>query len=95
MIASALEGEDLSDIAAQITALMQADQGLVSTAAAQTFTPTEKAVGRANIDAASQADMTQAQENIATNANDIASIETAVGNTDHNFVTDFDNTYNA
>ncbi len=57
-IAAALEGEDLSDIAAQITALMQADNGLVSAVAAQTFDATQQAQARSNIGAASQGAVT-------------------------------------
>lgn len=80
-IATALEWEDLSDIADQITALMQADNGLVSASSSQTFTDPQKAQARTNINAAS--------------ATDLSTLTTNIGNTDRNFVTDFDNIYTA
>ena len=50
---AALEGQDLSEIADKLLALMQADQGLVSASANQTFTVDQKTQARGNIDAAS------------------------------------------
>lgn len=63
-VAAALEGEDLSDIAAQIVALMQADNGLLSFEAAQTLTPAQQTQGLSNLGAGSAAD-------VAANASDI------------------------
>ena len=71
-IAAALEGEDLSDIAAQITALMQADTGLVSAAAAQSLDAVQQAQARSNIAAAAQADLDAANASITANAGNIS-----------------------
>ena len=73
-IANALEWEDLSDLADQILALVQADNWLVSATAVQSFTDPQKAQARSNINAASATD---------------------VGDTTRDFVTDFNNIYNA
>lgn len=62
-IAIALEGEDLSDLADSVTALAQADNGLVSTASAQTFDATQKAQARTNIDAQNSADIGDTNHN--------------------------------
>lgn len=51
-ITAALEGEDLSDIADAIVALAQADNGLVSAVAAQSFTAGQIAQAQSNINAA-------------------------------------------
>ena len=48
-IATALEGEDLSDLAGQITALMQADQGLLNFGSVQTLTVAQQVQGQANL----------------------------------------------
>ena len=55
-VAAALEGEDLSDLAAEITALAQADAGLVSSDSAQSLTPEQQTQARENIDAVSLTD---------------------------------------
>lgn len=47
----------LKELADRITALAQADTGLVSAAAAQTFTPAQKTQALANIGAAAAADL--------------------------------------
>lgn len=52
-VTNALEGEDLSDIADQIASLIQADNGLVSATAPQSFTPAQIAQAQSNIDSAS------------------------------------------
>jgi len=52
-VSTALEGEDLSDLADSITALAQADNGLISAVQAQTFSEAEKTQARSNIDSAS------------------------------------------
>lgn len=52
-LAAALEGQDLSDISDQITALLQADQGLVSATANQSFNAAQQTQARENIGAAS------------------------------------------
>jgi len=51
-IAGALEGEDLSDLASQVTANAQADAGFVSVAAAQSFSAVQQTQGRTNLNAA-------------------------------------------
>ena len=83
-IAAAFEGEDLSDIAGQITALMQADTGLVSAAAAQSLDAVQQAQARSNIAAAAQADLDAANASITANAGNIsgntADIATNTGN---------------
>ena len=53
-ITTALEGEDLSDLADGITALAQADNGLVSVTSDQGFSISQQGIGRTNIGAASQ-----------------------------------------
>ena len=78
-IAAALEGEDLSDIAGQITALMQADTGLVSAAAAQSFDAVQQAQARANIAAAAQADLDTANASITANAGNISNNTASIG----------------
>ena len=55
-VAAALEGEDLSDLAAEITALSQADAGLISSDSAQSLTPAQQQQARENIDAVSLTD---------------------------------------
>lgn len=78
-ITSALEGEDLSDLAASVAALAQADTGLVSTAAAQSFDDVAKAQARTNIGAASQADLDTANTSITANAGNISSNTASIG----------------
>ena len=56
-VTNALEGEDLSDLASDILALTQADNGLVSAESAQTFSEAQKTQARSNIDSASATDM--------------------------------------
>ena len=51
-ITTALEGEDLSDLADSIQALVAADNGLVSATSPQSFTDAERVQARTNIDAA-------------------------------------------
>lgn len=51
-IATALEGEDLSDLAQEIADLQLADAGLVSTSNPQSFTNPQQAQARENISAA-------------------------------------------
>ena len=53
-ITTALEGEDLSDLADSITALAQADNGLVSVTSPQGFSISQQITGRNNIGAASE-----------------------------------------
>ena len=57
-LTAALEGQDLSDLADSITALAQADNGLVSATAVQNFPEPQQATGRNNIGAASNAGLT-------------------------------------
>lgn len=73
--------DTLKELSDQLLALVQADTWLVSAVASQTFTDPQKAQARNNIGAGSQADIDTLNANI--------------GNTDHNYVTDFDNVYNA
>ena len=54
-IAAALEGEDLSDLAASVAALAAADNNLVSVESSQSFTSAQQSQGRANLAAASAA----------------------------------------
>jgi len=49
-VANALEGEDLSDIAAQITALVSADAGLLNVDAAQGLSSAQQLQGCQNLD---------------------------------------------
>ena len=78
---SPTNADTLKELSDQLLALVQADTWLVSAVASQTFTDPQKTQARANIGSASQADL----DTLTTN----------VGNTDHNYVTDFDNIYNA
>ncbi len=48
-IAAALEGEDLSDLAAAVAANAQADSGLLNFTAAQTLTAEEQVQGQTNL----------------------------------------------
>lgn len=52
-----VNSDTLSELADQITALAQADNGLVSAIASQSFTTTQKATARANIEAVSTTDI--------------------------------------
>lgn len=70
-IAVALEWEDLSDLAAQILALVQADAWLVSAVASQTFTDLQKAQARTNILAVSSTDVWNTDRNFSTDFNNI------------------------
>lgn len=72
--------DTLKELADKITALVQADNWLVSAVETQSFTETQKTTARNNIWAAAQTNLTTLSDN--------------VWNTDHNFVTDFDNIYN-
>lgn len=56
-LANALEGQDLSDIADQIAALIQADNGLVSATNSQSFSASQQTQARTNIGAASADDV--------------------------------------
>ena len=73
--------DTLKELADKIVALAQADNWLVSAVSAQSFDETQKQQARTNIWAWSQASITTLSDN--------------VWNTDHDFVTDFNNTYNA
>lgn len=70
-IAAALEWEDLSDLADQILALVQADAWLVSAVASQTFTDPQKAQARTNIWAVSSTDVWNTERNFSTDFNNI------------------------
>lgn len=71
-IAIALEGEDLSDLAASVVANAQADANFISVGGLQSFTAAQQLQGRQNIGAASQVDLDSANTDIATNTTDIA-----------------------
>ena len=73
--------DTLKELSDQIVALAQADTWLVSASAAQSFTEAQKAQARSNIDAVS--------------TTDFATFQTAVGNTDTDYVSAFDAIYNA
>ena len=74
-IMAALEGQDLSDIAASVAALAQADTGLISALADQMFTDTQKLQARVNTGSASQTDLNQALATIASQGTGILSLE--------------------
>jgi len=71
--------DTFKELAEQITALAQADNGLISAVKPQTFTEEQKAIARTNIGASSEADL-----------NDF---KTDVGDTDHDFVSDLNTAY--
>jgi hypothetical protein len=73
------DSDTLKELADKIVALAQTDTGLVSVALAQTFTDVQKAQARTNIGAAS--------------ATDLTALTTNVGNTDRDFVADFNTGY--
>ena len=73
------DSDTLKELADKIVALAQTDNGLVSVALAQAFTDAQKTQARSNIGAASAADL------VALAAN--------VGNTDRDFVADFNTAY--
>jgi uncharacterized protein HemX len=73
------DSDTLKELADKIVALAQTDNGLVSTALAQSFTDVQKAQARTNIGAAS--------------ATDLATLTTNIGNTDRDFVADFNTAY--
>lgn len=73
------DSDTLKELADKIVALAQTDNGLVSTALAQAFTAIQKTQARDNIGAASAADL--------------AALTTNVGNTDRDFVADFNAAY--
>lgn len=73
------DSDTLKELADKIVALAQTDTGLVSVALAQAFNDTQKAQARTNIGAASAADL--------------ATLTTNVGNTDRDFVADFNTAY--
>lgn len=76
---AASDSDTLKELADKIVALAQTDNGLVSTALAQSFTDVQKAQARTNIGAAS--------------ATDLATLTTNIGNTDRDFVADFNTAY--
>ena len=71
--------DTLKELADKIVALAQTDTGLVSVALAQAFSDAQKAQARTNIGAASAADL--------------AVLTANVGNTDRDFVADFNTAY--
>jgi heterodisulfide reductase subunit A-like polyferredoxin len=73
------DSDTLKELADKIVALAQTDTGLVSVALAQSFTDVQKAQARTNIGAAS--------------ATDLATLATNIGNTDRDFVADFNTAY--
>jgi hypothetical protein len=73
------DSDTLKELADKIVALAQTDTGLVSVALVQAFTAPQKTQARDNIGAAS--------------ATDLAALTTNVGNTDRDFVADFNTAY--
>ena len=73
------DSDTMKELADKIVALAQTDTGLVSVALAQAFNDTQKAQARINIGAAS--------------ATDLAALTNNVGNTDRDFVADFNTAY--
>ncbi len=63
-LVAALEGQDLSDIASSVQALMQADNGLISAVAPQMFTDAQKIIALNNLSAASQAEVSDINNQI-------------------------------
>ena len=76
-----INNDTLKELADQLVALAQADNGLVSATQSQTFTEPQKTIGRNNIGAASAAAL--------------ATLTTNVGNTDADFVGAFTTEYNS
>lgn len=73
------DSDTLKELADKIVALAQTDNGLVSTALVQSFSDAQKTTARNNIGAASAADLSA----LATN----------IGDTNHDFVADFNTAY--
>jgi hypothetical protein len=73
------DSDTLKELADKIVALAQTDTGLVSVALSQAFSDSQKAQARSNIGAAS--------------ATDLTALTTNVGNTDRDFVADFNTAY--
>ncbi len=73
------DSDTLKELADKIVGLAQTDNGLVSTALVQAFTAPQKTQARDNIGAAS--------------ATDLTALTTNVGNTDRDFVADFNAAY--
>ena len=61
--------DDFKEVADKIAALMQADNGLVSTSQAQTFTAAQKLQARSNIDVYSKAEIGDINTNFVTTIN--------------------------
>jgi hypothetical protein len=61
--------DDFKDVADKITALMQADNGLVSASQAQAFTVAQKLQARSNIDVYSKAEIGDIDTNFVTTIN--------------------------
>lgn len=61
--------DDFKEVADKITALMQADNGLVSASQSQTFTEQQKAQARTNIDVYSKAEIGDINTNFVTTIN--------------------------
>lgn len=83
-IMAALEGQDLSDIAASVAALAQADNGLISALADQMFTDDQKIQARNNIGAASEIALTQLALSSGLNRIDIDAIQLALSDIQEN-----------
>lgn len=79
-IMAALEGQDLSDIAASVASLAQADNGLISALADQMFTDAQKIQARNNIEAASQAALNQLVLSSGLDRADIDALQLALSN---------------
>lgn len=72
-IATALEGEDLSDLAAQVAANAAADAGLVSASAVQSFNASQQAQARTNINAVDADDVGNTDYDFAAEFNALVS----------------------
>ncbi len=89
------DSDTLKELADKIGALAQADNGLVSALASQSFSSQQQAQARTNIDAVSTAQLS-AVDTKATEAKTTAdTLTTNIGNTDRDFVADFNTIYNA
>ena len=73
------DADTLKELADKIVALAQTDNGLVSGMIVQAFTAPQQAQARANIGSAS--------------ASDLSTLTTNIGNTDRDFVADFNTTF--
>lgn len=68
-IAGALEGEDISDLSAQVAANAAADAGFVSVSAPQSFDAAQQTQGRTNLNAANATEVGNTDHDFVTEIN--------------------------